>query len=100
MAGNLLKEDNSKILCESGNDLGLARKVDYKFGYIFNHGTTTDCLVRFYEGTGNEDTGNYARSVAFISRLDVHAGSKTIEELRIYYNAELLTLGKPITQQT
>ena len=100
MAGNLLKEDNSKLLCESGNDLGLARKVDYKFSYIFDRGTTTDCRVRFYEGAGNEDTGNYTRSVMFLSRIDVYAGSKTIEELRTIYNTELLTLGKPITQQT
>ena len=100
MAGTLLQEDNSKLLCEGGNDLGMARKVDYKFSYIFNKGTTTDCLVRFYEGTGNEGTGNYARSVKFIDRLDTHQGSKTIEELRTIYNAELATLGKPITQQT
>ena len=100
MAGNLLKEDNSSLLCESGNTLGMARKVDYKFGYIFNHGATTDCKVRFYEGTGDEGTGNYVRSVNFIERLDTHAGSKTIEELRTIYNAELVTLGKPITQQT
>ena len=95
MAGSLLKEDNSKILCESGNDLGLARKVDYKFSYIFNHGTTTDVRVRVYEGTGT-----YARTAILYNAVDIHQGSKTIEELRTYYNNLLLGYGTSIPEQT
>lgn len=94
MAGNLLKEDNGALLCENNNTLGLARKVDYKFSYIFNKGTTTDVRVRVYEGTGT-----YARQAILYNAVDVHQGSKTIEELRTYYNNFILGYGCPISEQ-
>jgi len=95
MAGNLLTEDNSTILCESGNTLGMARKVDYKFCYILDTGTNTFTKVRFYEGTGS-----YTRSSSYAVVEETFAGSKTKAELVSEYNTQLLTYGTPIPEQT